>query len=136
MRFYTLPLAVALVATAIVNVGADETYSIPEDKREPGAIYWGDPSAFTNPACVDYTALIESTPEYKDMKKRKLSSSDPASWILMSDAADRVSSAIAYVAKDKEYDLICAAEYWEELNLGVSAQDITKLVKETIEKKD
>jgi hypothetical protein len=126
----------ALLAVAVFTVAAGEVYSIPKDKIDAAAIYWGDPSEFTNPACVNYTALIESTPEYKEMKKKKLSSSDPASWILMSDAADRVSSAIVRFAKQASYDLICSKEYWQGLKIGVAAPDITSKVKENIEKKE
>jgi len=136
MRFYTLLLLGALISGVVFNLAADEVYSIPKEKLDPAAIYWGDPSGFGNPACVDYNALIECTPECKEMKKKKLSSSDPASWILMSDAADRVSGAIARVAKDKDYDLICAKEYWKDLKLGVTAPDITGLVKKQIEEKE
>ncbi len=136
MRFYILLLAGAVISAIVFNVAADEAYNIPKDKIDPAAIYWGDPSEFRNPALVDYTALIESTPEYKEIKKKKLSSSDPASWILMSDAADRVTGAIVRVAKETEYDLICAKEYWKDLELDVSAADITMQVKEAIEKKD
>jgi hypothetical protein len=136
MRPYILLLLGALLSATVLNVAADEAYSIPKDKIDPAAIYWGDPSEFRNPAHVDYTALIESTPEFKEMKKKKLSSSDPASWILMSDAADRVTSAIVRAAKDTEYDLICAEEYWKDLELDIPAADVTMQVKEQIEKKD
>jgi len=136
MRPYILILLGALVSATVFNVAAEEPYSIPKDKIDPAAIYWGDPSEFRNAAYVDYTALIKATPEFKEMKKKKLSSSDPASWILMSDAADRVTSAIVRVARDSEYDLICAGEYWKDLELDVPASDITMQVKEQIEKND
>ena len=137
-RLLTGASAVAVVGLlfSVFEVAAEETYTIPAEKVDHGAIYWGDPSSFTKPAYVDYTALIESTPEYKEIKKKKLSSSDPASWILMSDAADRVAGAIDYVAKEEGYDLICAKQYWTKLELGVKAPDITKLVKENLIKKD
>lgn len=131
--FKVFPLL--LLAGVVCNLAAaEEICTIPNDKVNKGAIYWGDPSRFAKPAYVDYDALIQSTPECKEMKKKKLSSSDPASWILMSDAADRVGKAIAHVAKDKKYDFICAKEYWKKLKLDVKAPDITKLVKEIIGK--
>lgn len=132
MKLLTSVAVVFLMLALALELAAEDTYSIPADKVDSGAIFWGDASGFAKPAYVDYKALIQSTPEYKEMKKKKLSSSDPASWILMSDAADRVATAINDVAKDEGYDLICEKQYWLKLEIGARAKDITALVKKKI----
>ena len=132
MKCFTSVALALLIVVLVPELAAEDTHSIPAEKVDCGAICWGDASGFAKPAYVDYKALIASTPEYKEMKKKKLSSSDPASWILMSKAADRVASAINEVAKDTGYDLICEKQYWTKMELGVRAPDITRLVRAKI----
>jgi len=127
-------VTVLMFAVAFPHV-AEALYSIPTDEVDKCAIYWGDSSGFTKPAYVDYNVLIESTAEYKQIKQDKLSSTEPRCWILMADAADKVAGAINRIAKGKGYDLVCAKDYWNDLQLEVKAEDITDLVKEKITEK-
>lgn len=122
----------ALTGVMVCATTVEGVHGIPKGKLKSASIYWGKPSAFTKVATVKYDVLIKSTPEYQEIKKKKLKSSDAASWILMSDATDRVRGAIAGVAKGKKYDLVCAKAYWDSLKLNVRSSDITKTVQRKV----
>lgn len=126
-----MTLGVALVfATSLAFA---EIYSIPENQIDAKKVYWGAPAGFEKAGEVDYDAVIRATPEYKELKKKKIERGTGKYWILMSQASDRSARAIAQVGQDTEYDLIAAQGYLGSLKPAIPAEDITKLILEQLE---
>ena len=107
---------------------ADE---IPEDLIDKSEIYYGEANAFENPAGVDMGIVIRATPEYQEIKKKKIDRGTGRYWILYSQATDRANQAITEVAEESEYDLVAGLEYLSSCE--VESDDITELVVEKIE---
>ena len=108
-------------------------YSIEENQVDPQKIYWGRPSQFENPAEVRYQEVIMETPEYQELKNRRIERGTGRYWILISQASDRVVRTIAQVGQESEYDLIAAEGYLGSLDPAVPADDVTELVLKTME---
>jgi len=116
-------LAVLLTAT-----GAEAAYSIPSDQVDARKLYWGSPDAFEKPGEIDLQKVIAETPEYKEIKKKKIERGTGKYWILMSQASERALKAVAAYGKATEYDLIAASGYLETLEPAIPADDVTKAV--------
>ena len=123
--------AVALVMGTTVAFG--EIYSIPHEQIDQKKVYWGVPTGFEKPGEIDYDAIVQATPEYKELKKKKIERGTGKYWILMSQASDRTARAIAQVGQDTEYDLIAAQGYLSGLNPPIPAEDITNLIVDQLE---
>lgn len=117
---------VALLLVAPATLAA--TYSIPEDEVDRQKIFLGKASAFEKPGQLDYDKVVAATPEYAEIKKKKLKSGTGQYWILLGQASERVRNAISEVGKSSEYDLIVLAGYLEGLKNPIPADDITDLV--------
>ena len=104
--------------------------SIPENKVEMQHIFFGDSSEFEKPACINYSILIECTPEFKMVKKEKLDNNDSKYWILMTRAQQHVAEAISVVGNTEDYDLICQKGYLSKL--GIEAKDITSIIRKEL----
>ncbi len=124
----------ALAALAIAFVAVAEMHSIPPDQLDPQKIYWGVASGFEKPAEVQYDEIIKATPEYKELKRKRVERGTGKYWILMGQASDRAVKAISQVGQETEYDLIAAAGYLGSLKPPIHADDITQLVIETMKK--
>jgi hypothetical protein len=108
-------------------------YSIEEKQVDPQKIYWGLASEFEKPAEVRYQEIIVETPEYKELKDKKVERGTGRYWILISQASDRAVRTIAQVGQESEYDLIAAEGYLGSLEPAIPADDITELVLKTME---
>jgi hypothetical protein len=97
-------------------------------------VYWGGATGFEKPGEVQYDEIIKATPEYKELKKKKIERGTGKYWILMSQASDRAVKAISQVGQETEYDLIAAQGYLGSLKPPIPADDITQLVLETMNK--
>jgi hypothetical protein len=97
-------------------------------------VYWGVATGFEKPGEVQYDEIIKATPEYKELKKKKIERGTGKYWILMSQASDRAVKAISQVGQETEYDLIAAQGYLGSLKPPIPADDITQLVLETMNK--
>ncbi len=125
-----------VVATGIIlalSAGYVAAYSIDEKQIDTQKIYWGLPSAFEKPAEVRYQEVIVETPEYKELKDKKIERGTGRYWILISQASDRAVRTIAQVGQESEYDLIAAEGYLGSLEPAIAADDITELVIKTME---
>lgn len=131
---YSSRAIVGLAALIVTSVALAELYSIPADQLDPQKIYWGSASGFEKPSEVQYDELVKETPEYKELKKKKIERGTGKYWILMSQASDRVVKAISQVGQETEYDLIAAQGYLGGLKPPIPAEDITKQVLETMNK--
>ena len=111
-------------------LGAAWADSIDDDQLDPKQIYFGDPKAFDSPAGVIMEKIIQATPEYKEIRKKKVKPGTGKYLILLSKATDRAMGAIAEVAEEQQYDLIAAKTYLKGLDPKVAAEDATKLAVE------
>jgi hypothetical protein len=126
-------ISVAFLLVAVPFLGAAWAKSIDDEQLDPKQIFFGDPKAFDSPAAVDIQTIIETTSEYKEIKKEKIKRGTAKYWILLSKATDRAIEAIADVAEDEGYDLIAARDYLKDLEPIVAAKNVTKTVVEKIE---
>ena len=99
MRYLVLTIwSVFLVGAEVTEPAkAVTTYSIPAQKIEVQKVYFGNASSFTKPGSVDYEAIIKATPEYDEVKKKKVEVGTGKYWILLSQASDRAVRAISEV---------------------------------------
>ena len=120
-----------LIAVPAIAVAAQ---SIPDTQVDTSRVYYGSTAGFENPAEVDTQLVLESTPEYQEIVKKKLDSGPGKYWILISEGTDRVHRAISDVGKVKDYDLITEKGYLGKLDPPVACADITARVLDAIEK--
>jgi len=138
MRYLVLTIGSVFLLGAAANEPpkATTTYSIPADKIEVQKLYFGNASSFTKPGHVDYEAIIKATPEYDEVKKKKVEVGTGKYWILLSQASDRAVRAISEVGQEAGYDLIAALGYLGSLEPPIPADDITQLVLAKLTGKD
>lgn len=117
-----------LVLGAVAMSAQAATYTIAPDKVEAQKIYFGSPKGFDKPGKVDYEKVIKATPEYLEVRKKKIQVGTGKYWILLSQASDRAVRAIAEVGQETDYDLIAASGYLASLEPAISAEDVTELV--------
>lgn len=122
-------VAIAMAA----SVAFAEIHSIPKEQIDPQKVYWGVATGFEKAGEIDYDKIIKATPEYKELKKEKIQRGTGKYWILMSQASDRTTRAIAQVGQDTEYDLIAAQGYLGSLQPAIAADDITELILKQLE---
>lgn len=79
---------------------------MPEDK-----IFYGTyAEKITNPHCFDKTVLLGLTPEWKEIKGKKIDKGTGKYWILLSAANDRVDKQINAYTQDAELEFLCDRE--------------------------
>lgn len=99
---------------------------IPPDDIESDQIFFGNPSSFSKPAEIDVEALIIATPEYQEIKRKKINKGTGKYWILRSNATDRAHRAILQLAEDLEYDFIANEGYLGDLPTPIECDNLTK----------
>lgn len=114
---------VTVVASAVA-----EAYSIPQDKLDNQKVYYGSAAHFEKPAEVNYEAVVKATPEYAEIKKKKIEAGTAKYWILISRASEHAVRLIAEVGQELEHDLIVAKDYLNKLEVPIEASDVTELV--------
>lgn len=121
---------IVIVALLFLGVPAASasTYSIPANKVNTQKIYWGSASGFDKAAEIDFEEIVKATPEYKEIKKKKVEQGTGKYWILFSQASDRAVRAVSEVGEETSYDLVAAAGYLSSLEPAIPADDITKQV--------
>jgi hypothetical protein len=117
---------------AILPAAHAENFSIPTESVEAQKIYFGTAKSFAKPGTVDYEALIKATPEFDEVRKKKVQQGTGKFWILYSQASDRVVRAISEVGTASDFDFIAAQGYLEGLQPPIQSEDITSLVLEHI----
>lgn len=118
------------------EAAAPAAYTIPADKVDVQKVYYGSASSFTKPGNVNYEAIIKATPEYKEVKKKKVEVGTGKYWILLSQASDRAVRAITEVGQETGYDLIAATGYLGSFEPPIPAEDVTGLVLAKLTGKD
>lgn len=119
---------VLLVLLSGVTGAAAVAYSIPSEQRDPKKIFWGQPADFDKPGEVDYEQVIRATPEYREIRDKKVEKGTGKYWILLSKASDRAVQAIAGFGADTEFDLIAAEGYLGSLKPAIPAENVTKMI--------
>ena len=110
------------------------TYSIPAESIDIQKVYYGAADGFEKAGKVNYEAVIKATPEYAELKKKKIKPGTGRYWILLSKASERAVRAIGEVGNETEYDFIAANEYLSTFESTIPSEDITKLVLEKLGK--
>jgi len=92
-----------LKADVVIEVSKAE---MPDDK-----IYYGFfAEKITNPRCINLGELLASTPEYQEIKRKKIESGTGKYWILLSRANDRTQKQIKDYTADAELAFLCDRE--------------------------
>ncbi len=128
--FGAVSMLLLAVSTAVAG-----TYSIPAEKLDNQKVYWGNAASFEKAAKVDYEAVVKATPEYAEIKKKKIESGTAKYWIQLSMASDHAVRMISEIGEEKEYDLIAATGYLGSLEPPIPADDITDVILTRFDKK-
>ena len=123
----------AALALGLLASSASAGYGIPEDQLDAQKVYYGNSEAFETPASVKIEDVLKATPEYDEIKKKKIERGTGKYWILVSQAQERSKQAIAEVGKESDYDLICEDGYLDELEPAIPSVDVTESVLEKLE---
>jgi len=124
---WTLALVGTLVCCALPS-SANAAFTIAAEQIDDQKIYYGSASSFEKPAMVDYNAVVKATPEYAEIKKKKIEAGTARYWILMSSASEHAVRAIGQVGKETDHDLICAVGYLGNVTPPIEAVDVTEQV--------
>lgn len=133
MKIRTTSL-ITIALLILYGVGA-ASLTIPQDKVDEQRIFYGSSMSFERPGSVNYQEIVRSTPEYIEIRDKKIENGTARYWILMSEASNRAVQLISSVGRDSEYDLIVASGYLESLEPPIETEDITKLVLKKLEEK-
>ena len=101
-------------------------FAIPEADVQLEQIFFGNPASFSKAAEIDVEALMLATPEFQEIRRKKIEKGTGKYWILRSNAADRAHRAIQKLAEDLDYDLITNEGYLGELPAQIDCTNITK----------
>ena len=112
----------APVATTSTELGGHDWIV----KAENNICGLSDATQLSNPVVVDFTALLDATPEYKKMKDQKISSTSPEGIKLNNEAVTRVATQCEAVRAANGY---CSV--WKEIKHrdGRAISDVTDKVK-------
>lgn len=124
-------IGMVVIALAVTFPGANgvaATYSIPPEQVDVQKVYVGAPSGFEKAAKVDYESVIKATPEYEEVKRKRIEPGTGKYWILLSKASNRAVRAISEVGQNTGHDFIASQAYLGGLEPGIPSEDITPLV--------
>lgn len=120
--------ALTLLAAPLVQAA----HTIPAEKVDRQKIYWGNTSSFEKPGEVDYVEIIKATPEYEELRKKKIEGGTARYYYLMTQASERAVRTIVEVGQESEYDLVAAKGYLSALEQPIEAPDLTEKVLERL----
>ena len=103
-------------------------YKIPPDKIELQKVFFGTPAGFDKAGKVDYDTVIKATPEYEEVKKKKIEPGTGKYWILLSQASERAKRSISDVGKESGFGLVAAVVYLSKFEPDIPSEDITEVV--------
>lgn len=130
LKSFIAALGAALLLATGTAMGVN---AIPAEQIDEQQIYYGNAKAFEKAATVDYTAVVKATPEYAEIKKKKIDSSTARYWILMSSASEHAVRMISEVGDETEHDLIVSIGYLGKITPPIAAEDLTEKVLEKFE---
>jgi len=128
LKKYRLSTFLFLTAAILITPLASASQSIPEAQIDDQQIFWGSPVDFDTPGEVDLDAVLEATPEYKEIRRENVQRDTARYWILLGNATNRAIRAVATVAEESGYDLVAKKGYLTSLDPPIASDDITKLV--------
>ncbi len=111
------------------------SYSIPQESIDEQRIFYGSALNFAQPASVDYQKVVRSTPEYNEIRDKRIENGTARYWILMSEASNHAVQLISSVGKESDYDIIVANGYLEGLEEPIETVDVTELVLKKLEER-
>lgn len=80
-----------------------------KDQISESDIFWGvNHGTITNPRCVDYGQIVQSTEEYKKIVKEKITHGGAKYWLLIARASDMAVKKIQDFAVDNKVEFICS----------------------------
>lgn len=137
LLFRILLGAVLLALVPVQSVEASVRTSQDATAIEPGGKDWivkaennicglSDANQLSNPVVVDFSALLDATPEYKKMKDQKISPTSPEGIKLNNEAVNRIATQCETVRAANGY---CSV--WKEIKHrdGRAITDVTDKVK-------
>lgn len=104
------------------------TYTIPTEKVDQQKIFWGDAGSFDKPGEVSYADIIKATPEFEELRRKRIESGSARYYHLMTQASERAVRAIIEVGRSSEFDLVAMKGYLATLEEPIEAADLTELV--------
>lgn len=110
--------------------------AIAPDQLDEQRVFWGDAKGFETPAEVDYRKIVQATPEYEELKKKKVESGSAKYWILLNNASERALRIIGEVAVATEYDLVVDKGFLGALDPPLEGTDITVEVLDKLAKQN
>ncbi len=122
----TKPKYIVPLLIAAFSIAAYADLVIPPEEIELNQIFFGNPASFSKPAEIDVEALTIATPEFQEIKRKKLKKGTGRYWILRSNATDRAHRAIQKLAQELDYDLIANEGYLGGLQTPIDCDNITK----------
>lgn len=128
-------IALGLVVVLGVSAALADAYSVPKQQFDPKKVYWGSAGSFEHAGEMDYQRVIKATPEYSQIKRKRIQRGTGKYWILLSQASDRVVRTISRVGQKTECDLIAARGYLAGLEPPIPAEDVTQLMLDTVQGK-
>jgi len=129
MTRMTVLLAMAI---AVALPGIAYAHCVPEKQQDPTCLYHGSLDSFENAGEVVLGEVVQATPEYKSIGKKKIKRGTGEYWILMEKASSRALRAVESFAGDSDYDLIVASGYLGSVDPAIPAEDVTKQVIESM----
>lgn len=122
----TKPKYIVPLLIAAFSIAAYADLVIPPEEIELDQIFFGNPASFSKAAEIDVEALTIATPEFQEIKRKKLKKGTGKYWILRSNATDRAHRAIQKLAQELDYDLIANEGYLGYLQTPIECDNITK----------
>lgn len=104
------------------------TFTIPADKIDQQKIFWGNADSFEKPGEVCYADVIKATPEYEELRRKRIESGSARYYHLMTQASERAVRVIIEVGRSSEFDLVAMKGYLSELEQPIEAVDLTGTV--------
>lgn len=120
------PIATLFLLGILFSFSSYADFSIPAEEVKVEEIFAGDVTKFSKPAEIDMNALILATPEYQEIKKKKLDKGTGKYWILRNQATERAHKAIILLIEDEEFDLIANEGYLGGLSTPIECENLTK----------
>lgn len=124
-----------VLTTVLVGSWGALAMAIAPEQMDEQRVFWGDSKKFETPAEVDYKQVVISTPEYGELKKKKVEKGSAKYWILLNNASERAIRTIGEVAVSTKYDLVVDKGFLGALNPPLEGADITGQVLDKLAKK-
>ena len=82
----------------------------------------------TETILASYADIIKATPEFEELRRKRIESGSARYYHLMTQASERAVRAIIEVGRSSEFDLVAMKGYLATLEEPIEAADLTELV--------